>query len=352
MRRSRQLHLERRLLRRACQAGDPKDCDDQERLHDRQLRCAARHLHQRSQYQSLRRRQRLHRERRRAGTASAPARRPIATTATSAPTTGCDRADGLHPREQQRRRAATATRARRSTPAPAASASAARRPNCNDNNVCTDDSLQCPDAAASHGNNTAPCSDSNECTDAGRLHVAAACVSGAAPNCNDSNACTTDSCDPATGCQHDFLRTASRAPRTRIARTPPVCDGIEQCVAGQCQSGASPDCNDQNACTDDGCNAVTGCTHPEQQRRPRRRQRLHDGRRVQRRRVRRWPAAQLQQQQRLHDRLLQSGVGLHPHQQHQPVSATAASAPTATSAITAAARRDDDHVQRLQHLHE
>jgi slime mold repeat-containing protein len=55
-------------------------------------------------------------------------------------------------------------------------------------------------------------------------------VSGCSPGtplvCNDGNACTTDSCDPATGCV-----------------TAPV------------------DCNDGLFCTDDSCDTVTGCQH-------------------------------------------------------------------------------------------
>ena len=55
-------------------------------------------------------------------------------------------------------------------------------------------------------------------------------VSGCSPGtplvCNDNNACTTDSCDPATGCV-----------------TAPV------------------DCNDGLFCTDDSCDTVTGCQH-------------------------------------------------------------------------------------------
>jgi hypothetical protein len=50
------------------------------------------------------------------------------------------------------------------------------------------------------------------------------CVSGPPLVCNDGDACTTDSCNPATGCE--------AAPTT---------------------------CNDGNACTNDSCNSASGC---------------------------------------------------------------------------------------------
>ena len=118
---------------------------------------------------------------------------------------GCDHA------RPAARTSTTATRVATAAPAPTDDAcgggiraSAAPAPDCSDNNVCTDDSCD-PATGCVNGNNTDPCSDSNEVYDAGRLQLAAACVSGPAPNCDDSNACTTDSCDPANGCQHDFL---------------------------------------------------------------------------------------------------------------------------------------------------
>ena len=68
------------------------------------------------------------------------------------------------------------------------------------------------------------------------------------PNCDDGSACTTDSCDPATGCVH----------------TPITCDDGSVCTTDSCepQTGCvfTPIvCDDGNACTDDACDAVTGC---------------------------------------------------------------------------------------------
>lgn len=38
-----------------------------------------------------------------------------------------------------------------------------------------------------------------------------------------------------------------------------VCNGSETCVGGSCQAGVSLDCNDGDACTDDTCDALSGC---------------------------------------------------------------------------------------------
>jgi subtilisin family serine protease len=40
-----------------------------------------------------------------------------------------------------------------------------------------------------------------------------------------------------------------------------VCNGLESCVAGSCQPGAPLNCNDGNACTSDSCNPATGCVN-------------------------------------------------------------------------------------------
>jgi hypothetical protein len=72
-------------------------------------------------------------------------------------------------------------------------------------------------------------------------------------SCDDGDACTTDGCDPVTGC----------------GQTPVVCDdglfcnGMESCdPAGGCVPGAAVDCNDGIACTTDACDeTLDACTH-------------------------------------------------------------------------------------------
>jgi len=75
---------------------------------------------------------------------------------------------------------------------------------CDDSNPCTTDQcdaeLGCGHSPAAAGT---PCSDNNACTVSDQCDGSGTCVPGsAAANCDDANVCTTDSCDPATGCVH------------------------------------------------------------------------------------------------------------------------------------------------------
>src|SRR5262249_12156863 len=57
-------------------------------------------------------------------------------------------------------------------------------------------------SGCTHTNNLAACDDGNACSvnDTCRNGT---CAGGPPRDCNDQNACTVDSCDPATGCRHD-----------------------------------------------------------------------------------------------------------------------------------------------------
>jgi Tol biopolymer transport system component len=192
---------------------------------------------------------------------------------------------------------------------------------CDDGNVCTDDS--CDDTATTaleacvHVNNALACDDTNACTEndtcsngqcIGALSAAAAtCNAGdgdactgvevcnpatgaceATPlNCDDANPCTTDSCDPIQGCQHVALSglcddgnactvgdtcvppgICLGAP-TQVALTcgdGDACNGIETCDpgTGNCVAGTPLFCDDGDECTSDTCDPVTGCSNQGQ----------------------------------------------------------------------------------------
>ena len=123
--------------------------------------------------------------------------------------------------------------------------------NCNDGNLCTDDSCD-PTTGCLHGNNTLPCNDGNACT-TNDACSGGRCVGGAGPNCDDGNLCTDDSCNPTTGCVH----TNNTAP----CNDGNACTTNDACSGGNCVGGAPPSCDDGNPCTDDGCNQATGCVH-------------------------------------------------------------------------------------------
>jgi hypothetical protein len=69
---------------------------------------------------------------------------------------------------------------------------------CDDGNPCTTDGCN-PGSGCTHVGNTAPCDDGNACT-VDDVCAAGSCASGSALACDDGNPCTRDSCDPAIGC--------------------------------------------------------------------------------------------------------------------------------------------------------
>ena len=76
------------------------------------------------------------------------------------------------------------------------------------------------------------------------------CIAGSSANCDDQNPCTTDSCDAATGCKN-------------VANSLPCSDGnactlSDTCANSACAAGTAKVCNDNNVCTTDSCNQASG----------------------------------------------------------------------------------------------
>jgi len=69
---------------------------------------------------------------------------------------------------------------------------------CDDSNICTDDSCNPTTGSCEHTDNTAPCDDGMLCT-INDTCSAGVCVPGPPLPCDDTNQCTADSCNPATG---------------------------------------------------------------------------------------------------------------------------------------------------------
>ncbi|MFQ5479240.1 MAG: hypothetical protein ACE5E4_11560, partial [Candidatus Binatia bacterium] len=125
-------------------------------------------------------------------------------------------------------------------------------PDCNDGNPCTDDSCNPASGCASVAN-AAPCDDGNPCT-AGDVCAAGVCAGGSPSNCDDSNVCTNNSCDPATGCVS--------AANTAGCDDGDACTLVDTCSAGVCAPGVPVNCDDGDACTEDSCDVLTGqCSH-------------------------------------------------------------------------------------------
>jgi len=149
-------------------------------------------------------------------------------------------------------------------------------PCTDDGNACTDD--QCLAGACAHPDNTAscddgvycngtdtcgggscsvhtgdPCSAGGECNDACN-EGAENCLAPAGASCaDDGNTCTDDECDGGGTCLHPD--------NTAPCPDGDACNGDEMCDGGSCGAGTPPDCDDGDACTLDGCDALTGCTN-------------------------------------------------------------------------------------------
>jgi hypothetical protein len=115
---------------------------------------------------------------------------------------------------------------------------------CDGGSCCT---AQCHFAATG-----STCDDANACT-TGETCTTGVCGGGTAVVCNDSNACTADSCSPATGCVFD------PAPQNGAACDDGnACTLADTCSAGVCVGGSPVICDDSNGCTADTCNPATG----------------------------------------------------------------------------------------------
>ena len=124
---------------------------------------------------------------------------------------------------------------------------------CDDGNPCTDDACD-PGIGCVHQANSDPCDDSNACT-LTDLCAGGLCVGATSPDCDDGNLCTTDSCDPLSGCQH--------TDNTHPCSDDDLCTQDDLCAEGSCVPGAAVSCDDSNPCTDDSCDAAAGCVYQD-----------------------------------------------------------------------------------------
>ncbi|MBW1873587.1 MAG: hypothetical protein JRJ19_16085, partial [Deltaproteobacteria bacterium] len=126
---------------------------------------------------------------------------------------------------------------------------------CDDGNVCTADS--CEPASGCSVTSVAddtPCPDANPC-DGVETCQNGVCQDSTVPACDDQNPCTYDSCDPASGC---FSIPKSDG---ESCANDDVCDGDELCQGAVCQIGVALDCDDNDACTTDSCDVINGCSN-------------------------------------------------------------------------------------------
>ena len=125
--------------------------------------------------------------------------------------------------------------------------------NCNDSTPCTNDScdpgLGCRHQPVPSGTS---CSDNNLCN-GDEVCGGGICIPGHTLNCNDNNPCTADTCSPTLGCQHTISPGAS-------CNDGNACTVNDSCSAsGTCQPGVPRVCDDSQECTTDTCNPASGC---------------------------------------------------------------------------------------------
>jgi cysteine-rich repeat protein len=122
---------------------------------------------------------------------------------------------------------------------------------CDDAELCTDDDCDSVSGCVFIAN-TALCDDGDACT-AGDVCANGICTAGAPITCDDAELCTDDTCDAASGC----VFTANNA----ACDDGNACTSGETCADGTCWTGAPLDCDDEDPCTADSCDAIEGCAH-------------------------------------------------------------------------------------------
>ena len=122
---------------------------------------------------------------------------------------------------------------------------------CNDGNLCTDDACL-PDAGCTFTPNQDACDDGSICS-VGDQCAGGWCVPGPMKECNDQDLCTDDYCDAQAGCQNEF--------NTAPCDDGDACTVGDACLQGQCDSGEAKDCDDGKQCTTDSCHPLLGCVN-------------------------------------------------------------------------------------------
>ena len=127
---------------------------------------------------------------------------------------------------------------------------------CTADAQCGGACFQCAGGACGPKAQGAACPDANPCNGDEICDGMGACVSNPGPACDDMNPCTVDGCTPAMGCTHNNV------PAGTSCSDGSVCNGVEVCsAAGACMPGMSLDCNDNDPCTIDACDAASGCSN-------------------------------------------------------------------------------------------
>ena len=122
---------------------------------------------------------------------------------------------------------------------------------CNDQNQCTTDTCVAGMSKFSLTAN-ADCEDGDKCTLGDKCNAFGNCVIGTLKSCDDKESCTVDSCDALTGnCANTAL------PDNAVCDDGLKCALGDVCKTGKC-GGVAVVCDDKNACTADSCDPADG----------------------------------------------------------------------------------------------
>ena len=126
---------------------------------------------------------------------------------------------------------------------------------CTDNNPCTDDTCFGKTGCAFIPN-TNPCDDGDQCTVTDTCSIGK-CKGLGAKDCNDNNPCTADICDKDVGCKNEEVEDGTICVAGSCAglvwTKPAVCN------QGTCTPIGIQSCDDSLVCTTDTCDPKTGC---------------------------------------------------------------------------------------------
>ena len=126
---------------------------------------------------------------------------------------------------------------------------------CDDGNSCTDAGCDAVTGCYPVAKTGEGCNDGDSCTSGDACNSAGACV-GQTIQCDDSDACTADSCDSGAGCDFAPL-TQGACDDGSACTTNDACDASSDCT------GDAVDCDDLNPCTTDGCDPAEGCGYTD-----------------------------------------------------------------------------------------
>jgi hypothetical protein len=103
-----------------------------------------------------------------------------------------------------------------------------------------------------HAPNSRVCEDGDACTEVDAC-AGGSCQPGDALDCDDEDPCTDDSCDFRLGCFNEE--------NTGPCEDGDACTTGDRCQHGDCDGDVPLDCNDERACTSDTCDSASGCVN-------------------------------------------------------------------------------------------